>query len=81
MSQYLLSVHTASGGETHQEPMTPEQMQAMMKPILALEAEMTASGAFVFSGRLAGPDAATVVRASDGDRGPEARNPAEVGVA
>ncbi len=68
MSQYLLSVHTASGGESHQEPMTPEQMQAMMKPILALEAEMTASGAFVFSGRLAGPDAATVVRASDGDR-------------
>ena len=47
--------------------MTPEQMQAMMGPIVALEAEMEATGTFVFSGRLHDPDAATVVRSSDGD--------------
>ncbi len=68
MSQYLLSVHSGgpAEGETPQEPMTPEQMQAMMGPIIVLEAEMEASGTFVFGGRLADPDAATVIRSSDG---------------
>ena len=42
-------------------------MQAMMGRIVALEAEMEASGTFAFSGRLADPDAATVVRSTGGD--------------
>jgi hypothetical protein len=38
-----------------------------MKRVAALEAEMEASGTFVFGGALHGPDAATVVRVSGGD--------------
>ena len=67
MAQYLLSVHAASSDDTPREPMTPEQMQAMMEPMIALEADMETTGTFVFSGRLADPDAATVVRSGDGD--------------
>jgi hypothetical protein len=65
MGQYLLSVHAVEGGA--QEQPTPEEMQAYMVGIAALEAEMDASGAFVFGGHLHGPDAATVVRVRDGD--------------
>ncbi len=64
MSQYLLSTYGGEGA-TH-EPMTPEEMQSMMGRIMALEAEMKAGGAFVFTGRLHGPDTATVVRSNDG---------------
>ncbi len=66
MSQYLLSVHVVEG-DVHREPMTPEEMQTFMERVNALEAEMKAEGAFVFTGRLSDPDAATVVRSSDGD--------------
>ena len=66
MSQYLLSVHTAEG-EVPEQSKAPEEMQEFMERIYALEAEMKASGAFVFSGRLHNPDAATVVRKNDGD--------------
>lgn len=67
MSHYLLSVHTSTGGEVDQEPMPPEVMQQFMERVVALEAEMEATGTFVFSGRLADPDAATVVRSNDGE--------------
>ena len=60
MSHYLLSVHTSTGGEVDQEPMPPEVMQQFMERVVALEAEMEATGTFVFSGRLADPDAATL---------------------
>jgi hypothetical protein len=53
-------------GEGH-GPTTPEEMEAFMERINALEAEMRASGAFVFTGGLHGPDAATVVRRSEGE--------------
>jgi hypothetical protein len=65
MSQYLLSMHTVEG-ETR-GPTTPEEMQTFMERVNALEAEMKASGAFVFTGGLHDPDTATVVRMSDGD--------------
>jgi hypothetical protein len=42
-------------------------MAAFMERVAALEAEMEASGTFVFGGALHDPDAATVVRVSDGD--------------
>ncbi|MDX2343418.1 MAG: YciI family protein [Acidimicrobiia bacterium] len=71
MSRYLLSVHTAASddapAEAHAQSMTPEMMQEMMGRIIALEAEMEESGTFVFSGRLADADAATVVRSNEGD--------------
>lgn len=66
MGQYLLSVHSVKG-EVREESMTPEEVQRIMERVAALEAEMRASGAFVFGGRLHDPDAATVVRARDGD--------------
>ena len=65
MSQYLLSTHFVEG-EVPGAP-TPEEMQAFMERVMALEAEMDASGTFVFGGALHGPDAATVVRVNDGD--------------
>lgn len=65
MSQYLLSLHSVEGQERKQP--SPEDMQAFMERINDLEAEMRASGAFVFTGGLHGPDAATVVRSNDGE--------------
>jgi len=66
MSQYLLSTYAAES-QAPEAPPTPEEMDALMKRVAALEAEMDASGAFVFGGALHGPDAATVVRASEAD--------------
>ncbi len=65
MSQYLLSLHTVQG-QSH-GPSTPEEGQAFMERIYALEAEMKESGTFVFTGGLHSPDTATVVRRNDGD--------------
>ena len=65
MSQYLLSVHAVAGEA--QEPPPPEHMQEFMQRVVALEAEMDATGTWVFGGRLTDPDAATVVRAGEGD--------------
>jgi hypothetical protein len=66
MSQYLLSTYAVEG-EASGEPRTPEEVQAFMQRVAALEAEMEASGTFVFGGALHGPEAATVVRAGGDD--------------
>jgi hypothetical protein len=66
MTQYLLSTYAVEG-EVPGAPSTPEAMQAFGKRVAALEAEMEASGTFVFGGALHGPDAATVVRVRDSD--------------
>ncbi len=66
MSQYLLSTY-AIEGESPGGPRTPNEMHTFMERVVALEAEMDANGTFVFGGALHGPDAATVVRAGDGD--------------
>ena len=66
MSQYLLSTYAVEGGVPG-APTTPEEMQAFMERVVALEDEMEASGTFVFGGALHDPDAATVVRSGDGD--------------
>ncbi len=66
MSQYLLSTYFVEG-EVHGAPSTPEEMQTFMVRVAALEAEMDENGAFVFGGALHGPDAATVVRSSNGN--------------
>ena len=65
MSQYLLSTYAVKG-EFPGAP-TPEEMKTFMERVIALEAEMDASGTFVFGGALHGPDAATVVSMGDGD--------------
>jgi hypothetical protein len=66
MGQYLLSTYTVEG-EDSAGPSTPEEMGAFMQRVATLEAEMDACGTFVFGGALHGPDAATVVRAGEGD--------------
>lgn len=66
MSQYLLSTYAVEG-EVPGAPRTPEEIQAFMERVAALETEMEANGAFVFGGALDGPDAATVVRRGNGD--------------
>ncbi|MDJ0959523.1 MAG: YciI family protein [Acidimicrobiia bacterium] len=66
MTQYLLSTHRSADAAPGTPP-TPEQMQAMMTRIIDLEAEMDATGTFVFGGALHGVDAATVVATRDGD--------------
>jgi hypothetical protein len=60
MTQYMLSVHTATG-EPH-EPMTEDQQRQGYAAIAGLEAEMEAAGAFVLSARLSEPSDAKVVR-------------------
>jgi hypothetical protein len=63
MAQYLLSAHSVEGEA--REPMTDEEMKEVMMRVGALEEEMKSAGAWVFGGRLHGPDTATVVRVSD----------------
>ena len=63
MTQYMLSVHTTDGPR---EPMTQEQQRAGYARISALEAEMEAADAFVFSARLASAVEAKVVRRGAG---------------
>jgi hypothetical protein len=65
MSQYLLSTYAVQG-EAPRAPTTPEEMQEFKQRVVALEEEMEASGTFLFGGALHDPDAATVVRRSDG---------------
>ena len=66
MGQYLLSTFQVEG-EVPGAPSTPEEMQAFMQRVAALEDEMEASGTFVFGGALHGPDASTVLRGSGGE--------------
>ncbi|MDH4119520.1 MAG: YciI family protein [Acidimicrobiia bacterium] len=65
MSQYLLSLHAVKGES--RGPQSHEEMESFMERIEALETDMRASGAFLFTGGLHGPDAATVVRRSEGE--------------
>ena len=66
MSQYLLATYYVED-EVPGAPPTPEEMQAFMQRVIDLEAEMEASGTFVFGGALHGADAATVVGHEDGE--------------
>ena len=62
MSQYLLSTYMVEGA-VPDGPSSPEEMQAFMQRVIALEEQMEQSGTFVFGGALHGPDAATTVSA------------------
>ena len=69
MNQYLLSVYQVEGrgeGQVDEASTSPEEMQAFMGRVIALEEEMDRAGAFAFGGALHGPDAATVVRGGTG---------------
>ena len=63
MAHYLLSVYTPADAT----PPTPDELEAIMKDVDAFQKELRDAGAWVFSGGLAGPETATVVRMQDGD--------------
>ncbi len=61
MKQYLLSVYQPEG-----DPPPAEVLEPIMRDLDALNQEMKAAGAWVFSGGLHPPSTATVVRHSEG---------------
>jgi hypothetical protein len=65
MTHYLLSVHSVEGEV--REPMTDEEMAQSHKQLAVIEQELKSAGAWVVSGRLHDPDAATVVRMAGGE--------------
>ena len=62
MKMYLLSVYQPDG-----DPPPPEILDPIMRQVHALQDELKAAGAWVFSGGLHAPSTATVVRMEDGD--------------
>jgi hypothetical protein len=64
MSQYLLSVHTAD--DEPRQPMTEDEMRRGFAVVEAIERDMRAANALLFSGRLLEPARARVVRPSRG---------------
>jgi hypothetical protein len=62
MKQYLLSVYQPDGPIP-----APEVMAEITKDLEALNAQMKASGAWVFSGGLFPPSTSTVLRRQNGD--------------
>jgi hypothetical protein len=62
MTQYLLSMYQPDGPVP-----APEVLSRVMQEIGAVNDELRAAGAWVFSGGLHPPGTATVIRAQDGD--------------
>ena len=62
MKQYLLSIYQPDG-----DPPPPEILEAIMRDVNEVDAELRNAGAWVFTGGLHPPDTATVLRAGDGD--------------
>lgn len=62
MKRYLLSIYQPDGG-----PPPAEVLEPVMRDLEALEQELKAAGAWVFSGGLHPPSTATVLRHADGD--------------
>lgn len=62
--EFLLSLHAGPGAPPRPE-LSDEEQQRSWKQMQQLEADLQSSGSWMFSGRLAGPDTATVVTATD----------------
>ena len=62
MKQYLLSIYQPDG-----DPPPPEVLEPIMRDIAAVNEDMRATGAWVFTAGLHPPETATVVRAADRD--------------
>jgi hypothetical protein len=62
MKQYLLGVYQPDG-----DPLPPDVLQPIMRDVDAWNRELKAAGAWVFTGGLHPPSAATVLRPQDGD--------------
>jgi hypothetical protein len=65
MTRYMLSTYSCEGEV--RAPLSEEEMRQMHQQMEAVEGEMKATGAWVFSARLHEPDTATVVRESGGE--------------
>jgi hypothetical protein len=65
VTHYLLSTHSVEGEVA--APMSEDEMRRMQAGLGTIEAEMKSTGMWVFSGRLHGPETATVVRAVNGE--------------
>ena len=80
MNQYLLSTYAVEGNVPG-APTSPEEMQTFMERVGAVEAEMDASGTFVFSGGLQ-PGGTKVVDVHNGSMtkrdGPFAESEAQI---
>ena len=62
MKQYLLSIYQPDG-----DPPPAEVLEPIMRELGALQEELRAAGAWVFSGGLHAPGTATVLRAAGDD--------------
>lgn len=62
MAKYLLSIYQPDGPKP-----PPEFLEPVMRQVYALNDEMQAAGAWVFTGGLHDPETATVVRKQDGE--------------
>ncbi|MET7715757.1 YciI family protein [Streptomyces sp. NPDC005407] len=62
MQQYLLSIYQPDG-----DAPPPEVLEPIMRDLEAVNAEIRAAGAWVFSGGLYPPSTATVVRLKDSE--------------
>lgn len=62
MTTYLLSIYQPDG-----PPPPPETLEPIMRGVFALQEEMKAAGAWVFSDGLHAPSTATVLRQKDGE--------------
>jgi len=60
VTKYLLAVHTANDRPPH--PMSDEEMRQGFEQVAAIERDMNAANALLFSGRLLEPAQARVVR-------------------
>ncbi|HEX6221652.1 MAG TPA: YciI family protein [Acidimicrobiia bacterium] len=60
MGQYLLSTYRVAG-DVPGAPTAPEEMEAFMERVMAVEEALEAKGSFVFGGALVGEEAASVV--------------------
>ncbi len=64
MTQYMLSVVTPAEGA---EAPTPDELNAIMARVEAVQTRVREAGAWVFAGGLAAPSSATVLRPRDDD--------------
>jgi len=62
MTQYMITIYQPDGG-----PPPPEVMEVVARDLHALNQEIKAAGAWVFSRGLHAPSTATVVRVREGD--------------
>ena len=61
MTQYVLNVIEPTGGT-----LSPEELEPIIRDVVAVDNEMKDAGVWVFAGGLHEPSSATVVRVQDG---------------